>query len=244
MNRTQILCVAMALIIAGSFSSEATAADISIQPVVAGFFDPITFVPLPPIYPGPNPGFPVVVQVDVTMQVLSLAPGEDSFGLAGFSFDLSGNSPGELVPDPDAGGWSPSPLGFLPPPPSPGINLPAIAYNEDSGVSSTDLKGILAFLATGPFNNPNDPRRNVGELGSIWPVPFVLGSAFLEWNGLGEVSFTLDPVQVGAKLVNGDFVSAIAAPVAVITLGSDVPEPSSVVMLGGMLAVAGLRRRR
>jgi hypothetical protein len=241
-SKTTIARLAVLILVTLS-SAVCHAAVISVQPRLGGFYT-TSFDPLPPIYPGPNPGFPVVVQVDVTMQVLSLAPGEDSFGLAGFSFDLSGNSPGELVPDPDAGGWSPSPLGFLPPPPSPGINLPAIAYNEDSGVSSTDLKGILAFLATGPFNNPNDPRRNVGELGSIWPVPFVLGSAFLEWNGLGEVSFTLDPVQVGAKLVNGDFVSAIAAPVAVITLGSDVPEPSSVVMLGGMLAVAGLRRRR
>jgi hypothetical protein len=242
MNRNQILCVAVTLIVARLFSSEASAAEISIQPVVAAFYDPITFVPHPAIPLGTNPGHPVVVQVDVTMQVLSLAPGEDSFGLAGFSFDLSGNSPGELVPDPDVGGWSGNFLPLEPHPQLPGI-ASAFALNTDEGISDMDLKNILVQMVTVALADAEDPRRNIGETGSKWGSPVVVGSAYLKWSGVGEVRFTLDSVQVAAKLTNGQFVPGTAASVATITLGSDVPEPSSMVMMAGMLVGVGLRRR-
>ena len=221
----------------GLLSNNSHAAVISVQPVIALYMNPTTFEPLAPIPPLTNPGFPVVVQVDVFMEVVSLAPGEDSFGTAAFSFELaSGNGVGTIIPDPEAGGWGARPLSGPP-------FIPIFANDADLGTDSMDLKGILVQMATGAFTNPNDPRRNVGEPGSIWEVPVFLGSAFLEWNGLGQVSFTLNPLEVSAKLTNGQFILGEAAPSATIVLGSDVPEPSSAVLLGSCLMGLLLRRR-
>jgi hypothetical protein len=63
------------------------AAVISVQPVLSAYYD-LNYVPLPPIFPGDYPPGPVIAQIDVMVEVLSLDPGEDGFGFAGFNFDF------------------------------------------------------------------------------------------------------------------------------------------------------------
>jgi hypothetical protein len=241
MNRHTLTAILLAITAILTSNKLSHAAVISVQPVVGGFFT-TSFDPIPP---QPFYNDPVVVQVDVFMEVLSLAPGEDSFGLAAFSFEVfDGPCNCEIKPSVDAGGWYPNPLPLVDTNgPPPGGLAPLFATNADLGANSQDYQGILVQMATGAFTNPNDPRRNVGEPGSPLGVPILLGSGFFEWNGRPGGYITLNPVEVAAKRTDGSFVIAQAAPVQSLQLGGLCPEPSSVVMLGGMLAVASLRRR-
>jgi hypothetical protein len=241
MNRFLVIALFIALAVGTSVISFTHAAVISVQPQVGGFYT-TTFDPIPP---QPFYNHPVVVQIDVFMEVLSLAPGEDSFGLAAFSFYTEGACNCQLKPSEDAGGWNPAPHPNVDSNgPAPGGLVPLFATNADLGTSSVDYEGVLVQMATGAFTNALDPRRSVGEPGSPLGVPIMLGSAFFEWNGTGIGSITLDPVQAAVKRSDGIFVIAQAAPVQPVQLGpGDCPEPSSVVMLGGMLALAGLRRQ-
>lgn len=230
--------VFLAVALVGLLAASTQAAVIEVKPVVAGYFDS-DFNPIP----DGHSASPVVVQVDVMMQVLSLAPGEDSFGTAAFSFDLYSYD-STLVPDPDAGGWAPnSPVvdsnGALP-----GGLVPIFATNGDLGVDSQDLQGILVQMATGAFTNAVDPRRNVGEPGSPLGVPILLGSAFLEWsnNSCYGVGITLNPLNVSVKLTNGAFVPAVGV-TSSVRMGVICPEPSSAVLLGSCLVGVVLRRR-
>lgn len=243
---TRQLKVFLAVALVGLLASNVQAAVISVQPTVAGYFDS-AFNPIPA--PVGSPGSPVVVQLDVYMEVLSLLPGEDSFGTAAFSFRVDSDCPelgGVCVADVDAGGWAANQLGNTDTNgASPGGVLPVIAGNADLGTDSQDLQGILVQMATGAFTNAVDQRRRLGEAGSssAFPVPLLLGSAFMEWNGLGQVKIGLSPIQVSAKLTNGQFVTALAPESAIITLGQCIPEPSSLVLLGSCFAGLAFRRR-
>jgi hypothetical protein len=226
------------------------AAVISVQPVIAAFYD-TSFSPVPAPAPLPgggtaNPGVATVVQVDVFIEVLSLAPGEDSFGTAAFSFEMGPTIPGTstIVPDVDAGGWAPYP--FAPVDTNgaaPGGVVSPLGNNGDHGADNLDLKGILVQMATGAFTHPDDPRRKFAEPDGIWGAPVLVGSGFVEWDGLGEVEITLTPIEVSAKLTNGAFVLGQAPPSAILRLGNNVPEPSSLLLLAvGAFGVTNRRR--
>jgi hypothetical protein len=227
------------------------AAVISVQPVIAGYFD-TSFTPVP--FPTPLPGggtentlSPTVVQVDVYIEVLSLAPGEDSFGTAAFSFDAAPSKPGTttIVPDIDAGGWAAFPFNIIDTNgAAPGGMAPPLVTNDDLGADNQDLKGILVQMATGAFTNPADPRRNFAEPGGFWGAPVNVGSAFLEWDGFGEVEITLNPIEVSAKLINGIFVAGQAPPSSILRVGNNlVPEPSSLLLIAvGAFGVTARRR--
>jgi len=147
-------------------AANAQAAVIDVKPVVSAFFD-TAFNPLPPqsFYT-----VPVVVQVDVMMRVLSLAPGEDSFGSATFSFDYD-TCLCTLVPDPDAGGWTANnPIVDSNGPPPGGLTI-LFLQNADAGVDSQDLQDIQVSQRPGALTNSQDPRRNVGEVGSPLGCP-------------------------------------------------------------------------
>jgi hypothetical protein len=227
MNR--IFLSLMLFVMACSSSISSNAAVISVQPVVAGYFD-TSFTPVPPPWLGVPTGEPVIVQIDVMMEVISLAPGEDGFGSAGFSFNLSSGLA-------DVAGWNlndtqldtngAAPGGLVP------IFLPPIIPPP------VDLQGILVVSAAS--SQPGDIRRDLGEAGSPLGTPYSLGSVFLQWEWeTFRSTVELEPLVVNARLTNGNLVSAQALS-DILVLG--FPEPSSVVLLGGMLAMAGLRRR-
>jgi hypothetical protein len=251
MRRTQH-SVLIAFAIALCTAAGSQAAVISVQPVIVGFFD-TSFNQVAPPLPVPgggttNTGFPTIIQVDVYMEVLSLAPGEDSFGTAAFSFQAAAvfsHTRATIVPDIDAGGWAAAAHGNTDSNGAvPGGVVPLIATNGDLGIDSQDYQGILVQMATGAFTNAADQRRNVGEPGSSFGVPLLLGSAFYEWSGVAGVSITLDPVEVSAKLTNGTFVAGQAPPSAILYLGNpNVPEPSSLfLMVVGAFGVIARRR--
>jgi hypothetical protein len=250
---TRQLKVMLAIALVGLSATAAQAAVISVQPQIAGYFNTdFSPAPFPTPLPGggtTNPGIPQVVQIDVYMQVEQLLPGEDSFGTAAFSVqalpNIGPNAHGEAHPDIDAGGWAANPLGNTDSNgAAPGGVVPVIATNADLGADSQDYVGILVQMATGAFTNAADQRRNVGEPGSAFGFPLLLGSAFYEWNGVGQVHFSLFPIEVSAKLASGGtFVQGVAPPSNVLTVGTDVPEPSSLVLLGSCFAGMILRRR-
>jgi hypothetical protein len=247
MNRHTLTAILLAITAILTSNKLSHAAVISVLPrlgaVYTTAFDPL---PLPPNngFHVPNYSFPVVVQIDVYMEVESLAVGEDGFGTAAFSFGFfDGPCRCDIELSEDAGGWAAYPhpnVDFNGS--APGGIVPLFATNADLGASSQDYVGILVQMATGAFTNPNDPRRNVGEPGSPLGSPIQLGSGFFEWNGRGLGRITLGPVEVSVKRPDGIFTIALAGPTGFVDLGF-CPEPSSVVMLGGMLAIAGLRRR-
>jgi hypothetical protein len=240
--------IAFAIVFCASAGSHA--AVISVQPVIFGYFDPATFAPVPAPSPMPgggtaNPGVSLVVQVDVYIEVLSLAPGEDSFGTAAFSFEIGPTIPGVsmIVPDIDAGGWTPPPLPVDTNGNAPGGIFPSVSVNGDLGADSQDYIGILIQMATGAFTNPLDLRRNFAEPGGHWGASVNVGSAFFEWDGLGEVEITLSPIEVSAKLTNGIFVPGQAPPSAILRLGNNVPEPGSLLLIAvGAFGVTARRR--
>jgi hypothetical protein len=230
MMKKMCTVAAIAAVLVGFFALQGQAAVIAVNPVVGGWYD-TGFNPIAPVPAGTSPGVPVIVQVDLMMQVLSLGAGEDSFGNAGLSIQKTG-------PLAEVG------IGYQPNNPTvdsngalPGGLVNMFGQNADYGADAMDLQGILASMATGSFANASDPRRKVGEEG-----PYLLGSVFMQWDGVGQATLSIDPLQVSAKLTGGAFVEAQAAPPAVLEFGA-IPEPASISLVGMSLLGLALRRR-
>lgn len=228
------------------------AAVISIQPVISGILNPITFDPVPGATFSPKQygGVgEVVVQINFTLTVESLAANEDSFGHAAFSMIVSspnGNASPTLAYD-----SRPFP-GVVGPPPFPGF-IPIFAQNADLGMSAEDYIGILLQMSTGAFTNPNDPRRNVGEstgitlpTGEHFGPGMWFGRGYVLWDGLGVGQITLTGSlpgtgpQVSAKDTSGLFIPGTSVAVIPILLG--IPEPASLALASLGLAYLVFRR--
>lgn len=239
--KTRYAIVAVVVsVLAFSSPYRTNAAEISIQPVIGGFFD-TAFDPIPPVPSGYYPGGPVIVQVNVMMRVVSLAPGEDGFGQATFDFDWSSAFPSNgIEPSPFLPVWNPENYPIDTNGAAPGGNQPLFFQNEDLGPQ--DLKAIYVAMGPGAFTHPDDPRRNIGEPGSTFPVPLSLGSVFFEWNGQSQALITLSNVTASAKLTDGQIIDAAVRRVRPVRLGY-IPEPTSFALLAGCLAPLALRRR-
>jgi hypothetical protein len=237
MTRSLKGLLAVALIVTAATNAQAGV--FSVTPVVSGAFDSaFNPIPNPPGVPSVlgqpvvGNGVPTVYQVDFYLKVESLAPGEDSFGLAGFNIELL---PG-LVDAADIG-WTPNnpPVdtnGALPG----GTGNNMFGTNTDSGPSGTDEQGMLVQMATGAFTSAQDPRRSVGEAD-----PFLIGTLYVEWDGTTTSALAVGGAQAAAKLANGSFVpgAALGGSVAFVY----VPEPSSVALAGLSLIGLAFRRR-
>lgn len=259
---TRILNSVLAIAALAVMAVDGNAAVISVQPSISGYFD-AAFNPIPAPRPRrlgtDNTHMPTVVAVDIHMTVVSLDPGEDSFGLTAFTIKHGYPAGlGEIHPNLDAGGYFAypyPPVDVNGPVNPPGAITPLFAQNGDIGESFVDLVGILVHVAPGAFVNAADPRRNVGEpTGATLPSgdslkgPMLLGIAYLTWNGQGRVDITLEgplrgtPPQVAAKRTDGTYDIGTAPPAANLIIGYNFPEPSSLVLLGGCLGGVALRR--
>lgn len=230
--------------VVGCAASLTQAANIQVQPNFIGYLDPVTFAPVV----SPTAGVPVVAQVDVFMNVVSLAAGEDSFGTAAFTVTHSGIGGATIIPSATAGGWAANPIPNVDSNgAAPGGLVPLFATNADLGADSQDYVGVLVQMATGAFTNAADPRRNVGEAGSSLGSPILLGSAFFLWNATGTATISLNPLEVSAKDTAGLYIAGTSPQVVpvVLTLGGEptIPEPSTMVMAGLSLIGLAFRRR-
>jgi hypothetical protein len=171
---------------------------------------------------------------DVLMTLSDMTPAQD-FQAVQFDINLDGFTPAYF------GAWVGNNPIFDPPGPPPGV--PMFANNSDGGSHLNDLKRIAAF-ATSTFGVFG---YRPGEEG-----PFLLGTAYLEWDG------TFDGGSIGLNITpNGalpwgifDGTTPVALDASQFTTNggsitfTPIPEPATIVLLGfAMLAVAGFRLR-
>jgi hypothetical protein len=243
-------------IVAVCMSVSSQAATFEINPIITAVFDTaFTPLPNPPGVPGintPGNGGPAVYQVDFMLEVISLQGAEDSFGETSFDIVLG---PG-LSDAADIGWQANTPTidwnGALP-----GGVVPMFLHNGPDIIAfwfPGDASTIFVSMATYAFTNPLDPRRSIGE-GS----PYLLGSLFVQWDGITYSQLSLDNVQFSVKLVDGSFVAGQPGSTGRIVFGlndglppiddvwppidPEVPEPATLTLVAlGIISLA-LRRR-
>lgn len=226
---TRFLKGLLAVALVSVVSANAQAGSFSVTPAIVGYYD-AAFNPIAPPVPGTNPGVPVVIEVAVGMTVDSLGPGEAGFANAGFSIILDGLT--------DLAQWGPNTQTVDSNGALPGGVVPLWATNVDGGTPG-DLQGILVSIAGG-VTSANDPRRRVGQAGG---VEGYMGTIFVQWEGTGYASLSLQDILVSANTTTGSFIDSGSAPSTLLEFGSNVPEPSSLILLGSCFAGLALRRR-
>lgn len=191
-------------IAAATIGAASNAATITVNQVVAGAFD-LGFNPIP--VPDLNlytAGVPLILQVDYTVSVTNLQPGERGFGNVGFNI-----AAGPGVVEAGAGGWAPNIATTDSNGAIPGGTVPLFSTNADAGPSPSDLQGIFATIAGG-ISNPNasDQRVKIGQAGG----PDLLGTVFFAWDGVTTTSVSVVGAAASGYTLSGQFVGGVAGP--------------------------------
>ncbi len=154
----------------GLLATSSHAAIVTVTPVATAVLEPADFSFVDPSYivaPGqllPR-AEPYLIQVDVTMRISDLLPGQVGFSNTAFNVNLSGDG----VPYSDEllgiNAWLGDMGSGLPcNPPEPFCGIGLWEFNEDAGRNKNDLQGVLLVGYThgfGPIGS--DPRRTLGQ---------------------------------------------------------------------------------
>ncbi len=189
--------------------------------VVAAFDLGMNPVPLPDI--SQNVGTPLVYQIDFSIDTSGLEIGELGFANVGFNI-LPANLSDSL-----AIGWTPTTEEVDTNGPAAGGLAPLFATNQDAGTPD-DFAGILASIAGG-LTEASDPRTQVGQNGST-----LVGSVFLEWDGVTQGSVSTEGVLFSANSLSGQFLNSQLGASTSISFGA-IPEPNTFALAGLALVV-------
>jgi hypothetical protein len=237
-----IKCVAIAVfaLISSASNSLTNAADYTIVPKVSAAFTPVTFTPVPLPNINSQVGTPLVYQVDFYINASGFNAGADQRGFGGIVLDINrtaglGNT---SIP-----GWQPNGAVVDTNGATPGGNAPLWEDNADFG--PLDLQDIVANISIIPSPNVADPRPHVGEPPSL-AVNNLIGSVYIDWNGLGIQTLTATPEQPSfARISNGQFQNDTGATLhnGVVVFGL-IPEPSTITLIGLALPALGIMATR
>lgn len=226
-NKTCKLVKAICLAVACLTSQYAQALMVDLIPQVVAAYEPITFDPIVPVPDIKSfPGFPAIYQVDFSIFVYDLLPGEAGFANIGFNV-LTENLT-------DIAGWQPDITDIDIPGPRPAIIIPYFFVNLDAGVPGDNL-GILVSIAGG-ITRSSDPRYKVGQT-----TPALMGSLFVLWDGVTPAKLTTDGILFSSNSLTGQFGNTKSGVSTTIFFG--VPEPCSLVLVTLFAGTCGLASR-
>ena len=190
-------------------------------------------------------GQPGVYQVDI---VFTATAGAGEKGWANTLFDAAAFNSGESNLELDLlTGYSPNAGTLDINGPGPGGVTPIYGTNTDAGAPG-DLNGLLASIASATIvTTVNDTRNLLGipQAPANAGYPSLIGSIFVNWNGLGEGTVVLNNRQFSFTTTGNTFADTQQGGGASLEFGRALPEPATFTLMGiAMLGGLGLVRRR
>ena len=219
----------VAVAIAGS---PLMAANLTLTATPSAAFDPnngFGVIPVPDL--STLPGSQSVIQFDIEVAISDLQPGE--VGLGSLVFDLEAVGGAGMS---SAIAWFPNNPQVDTNGPLPGGLVDTFQVATDAGADGTDYVDLVAAIAGGV--TAPDFRLDLGQGG-----PFLLGQAFVDWDGVSQGLVSFANVEFSTVDAQG----VIGSPTADGVSGPDVvlgiPEPAGLALMG-LGGLAGLARRR
>jgi len=190
-------------------------------------------------------GQPGVYQVDILFTATAGA-GEKGWANTLFDAAIEFNSGGSNLNLDLLTGYSPNSGTLDINGASPGGVTPIYGTNIDAGTPG-DLKGLLASIASATINTTaNDTRNLLGtpQAPANAGYPSLIGSIFVNWNGLGGGFLVLNNQQLSFTTTANTFANTQTGAGAWLFFGI-TPEPTTFTLMGiAMLGGLGLVRRR
>jgi hypothetical protein len=196
-------------------------------------------------YTNNNPGATYDYRIEVDAIVTGMPAGQ-SYGITVFDMATSGGT----LSRPTGYNWVPNNPTWTDSTWNPDDGAAPIhgifASNSDQGTSTTDLVALTQYVDTTtyllPFGQDVNDARDTFALGTS----FKLGTFKVQWTGTGQAAVNFANIQFNplndTSLQYGSTIPACQMSGTALVLGTSVPEPSSVALVG--MGVLGLLVRR